>query len=220
MAKGFLVFLENRNGRVKKGSLEALSAARSLADQTGAEVHAVVFGEGDAEERAARCGPNHLHKVVARRPPSSRGTRSWTCWPLRPGSRPGIRAGQRDRHGQGHPARPGRPVPGVRDHGRHRDGPGGRRAADPAADLCRQGLRGAQARGQARLHHPPPQRVPGGGAARPDGGRGAPRDGRRRAAEVGDPRSAGKGRRQGRADRGPRHRLRRPGHQGPGELTS
>ncbi len=64
MAKGFLVFLENRNGRVKKGSLEALSAARSLADQTGAEVHAVVFGEGDAEERAAKCGPNHLHKVI------------------------------------------------------------------------------------------------------------------------------------------------------------
>jgi electron transfer flavoprotein alpha subunit len=64
MAKGFLVFLENRNGRVKKGSLEALSTARSLADTLGADVKAVVFGEGDAEEKAARCGAGHLHKVV------------------------------------------------------------------------------------------------------------------------------------------------------------
>ena len=33
MAQGVLVFIEEREGKVKKTSLEALSAARKLADQ-------------------------------------------------------------------------------------------------------------------------------------------------------------------------------------------
>ncbi len=35
MAQGFLVYVENRNGRIRKGSLEALATARRLADTLG-----------------------------------------------------------------------------------------------------------------------------------------------------------------------------------------
>jgi len=64
MSQGFLIVLENRNGKVKKGSLEALSAARGLAAAIGQPVTAVVIGAGDAAERAVKFGPDRLIQVL------------------------------------------------------------------------------------------------------------------------------------------------------------
>ena len=47
MAQGVLVFIEERQGAVKKSSLEALAAARRLADGLGESVTAVCIGPGD-----------------------------------------------------------------------------------------------------------------------------------------------------------------------------
>ena len=63
MSQGFLVVLENRSGKVKKGSLEALAAARGVANATGGPVTAIVFGAGDAASRAVRFGPDRLLQV-------------------------------------------------------------------------------------------------------------------------------------------------------------
>jgi electron transfer flavoprotein alpha subunit len=56
MAQGVMVFIEEREGKVKKTSLEALSAARKLADQLGETVTAVRIGEGDPSENLAHYG--------------------------------------------------------------------------------------------------------------------------------------------------------------------
>lgn len=48
MAKGIWVFAEHRAGKIKKVVYELLSAGRKLADQTGEEVCALLFGEGVA----------------------------------------------------------------------------------------------------------------------------------------------------------------------------
>ena len=63
MAKGILVFIEERDGKTKKPSLEALSAARKLADQLGEPVTALRIGAaGEASENLASYGAD---KVVS-----------------------------------------------------------------------------------------------------------------------------------------------------------
>lgn len=56
MAQGVMVFIEEREGKVKKTSLEALSAARKLADGMQESVTAVRVGEGDPSENLAHYG--------------------------------------------------------------------------------------------------------------------------------------------------------------------
>ena len=61
MAQGILVFIEERDGKVKKPSLEALSAARKLADKLGASVTALRIGTGaDASENLAAYGADRV----------------------------------------------------------------------------------------------------------------------------------------------------------------
>lgn len=48
MAKGIWVFAEQREGKIKNVSFELLSAGRKIADQTGEELCAVLFGQGVA----------------------------------------------------------------------------------------------------------------------------------------------------------------------------
>jgi len=69
MAQGVMVFIEEREGRVKKTSLEALSAARKLADQLQESVTAVRLGEGDPSENLAYFGADKIlctrHELLA-----------------------------------------------------------------------------------------------------------------------------------------------------------
>src|SRR5579885_508421 len=44
MPQGILVFVEQRNGQLRKASLEALSEARRLCDKTGEPVSALLVG--------------------------------------------------------------------------------------------------------------------------------------------------------------------------------
>lgn len=46
MAKGIWVFAEQREGKIKNVTFELLSASRKIADQTGEELCAVLFGKG------------------------------------------------------------------------------------------------------------------------------------------------------------------------------
>jgi electron transfer flavoprotein alpha subunit len=69
MAQGVLVFIEEREGKVKKTSLEALSAARKLADQLQEPVAAVRLGPGDSSENLAHYGADKIlcarHELLA-----------------------------------------------------------------------------------------------------------------------------------------------------------
>lgn len=49
MAKGIWVFAEHRDGKIKKVTFELLGAGRKLAQETGEEVSALLFGRGVAE---------------------------------------------------------------------------------------------------------------------------------------------------------------------------
>ncbi len=60
MAQGVLVFIEEREGRIKKTSLEALSAARKLADQLQEQVTAVRLGAGDSSENLSHYGADKI----------------------------------------------------------------------------------------------------------------------------------------------------------------
>lgn len=64
MAQGFLVYVENRNGRIRKGSLETLATARRLADALGRTVDAVIVGDDAAAAQAARFGAHRLFRVA------------------------------------------------------------------------------------------------------------------------------------------------------------
>jgi len=59
-----LVYIEVRDGKVKKSSLEALSEARRCADKLGQEVFAVLVGHG-VESLAPEVGPYGAKKVIA-----------------------------------------------------------------------------------------------------------------------------------------------------------
>ena len=63
MAQGILVFIEERDGKVKKPSLEALSAARRLADQLGESVTALCIRSAsgtEASENLASYGADRI----------------------------------------------------------------------------------------------------------------------------------------------------------------
>ena len=60
MAQGVMVFIEEREGKIKKTSIEALSAARKLADQLQESVTAVRIGEGNPSENLAHFGADRI----------------------------------------------------------------------------------------------------------------------------------------------------------------
>ncbi|MBD3335779.1 MAG: hypothetical protein GF355_09710, partial [Candidatus Eisenbacteria bacterium] len=57
-----LVFLEQRNGALKKSSLEVLARARQIGEEKGREVSALVVGSG-AQDLAGKLGPWGAQKV-------------------------------------------------------------------------------------------------------------------------------------------------------------
>lgn len=63
MGQGILVFIEERNGSVKKTSLEALSAARTLADVFGEQVAAFCIGTQDFSVQLAHYGADKVIRV-------------------------------------------------------------------------------------------------------------------------------------------------------------
>ena len=69
MSQGILVFIEERQGTVKKPSLEALSAARKLADDLKEQVTAFYIGAGDPSELLASYGADKVvraqHELLA-----------------------------------------------------------------------------------------------------------------------------------------------------------
>ena len=69
MAEGILVFVEERQGSVKKASLEALSTARGLADELREEVTALCMGGGDPTAELAQRGADRVllarHELLA-----------------------------------------------------------------------------------------------------------------------------------------------------------
>jgi electron transfer flavoprotein alpha subunit len=60
MSQGILVFIEEREGKVKKTSLEALSAARKLADQLHESVVALRVGSGEPSANLAPYGADKI----------------------------------------------------------------------------------------------------------------------------------------------------------------
>jgi electron transfer flavoprotein alpha subunit len=60
MAQGILVFIEEREGKVKKPSLEALSAARTIADSLQETVIALGIGNGEFSENPAHYGADKV----------------------------------------------------------------------------------------------------------------------------------------------------------------
>ncbi len=60
MANGILVFIEERDGKVKKTSLEALSAARKLADQAGESVAALRIGDSEPSADLVQYGADKI----------------------------------------------------------------------------------------------------------------------------------------------------------------
>ncbi len=63
MAQGILVFIEEREGKVKKTSLEALAAGRKLADQMQESVTAVRIGGGELSVDLAQYGANKIMRA-------------------------------------------------------------------------------------------------------------------------------------------------------------
>ncbi|AFQ44404.1 electron transfer flavoprotein subunit alpha/FixB family protein [Desulfosporosinus meridiei] len=63
MAKGIMIIVEQRNLQVRKVSLELLSEARKIADQTGESVVAVVLGQG-IDELAPTLAASGADKVI------------------------------------------------------------------------------------------------------------------------------------------------------------
>jgi electron transfer flavoprotein alpha subunit len=60
MARGILVFIEEREGKIKKTSLEALSAARKLADTLQESVLALRIGTGEPSANLAQYGADKV----------------------------------------------------------------------------------------------------------------------------------------------------------------
>ncbi|MBN2338342.1 MAG: electron transfer flavoprotein subunit alpha/FixB family protein [Acidobacteria bacterium] len=63
MAQGILVFIEERDGKVKKPSLEALGAARKVADGLQEAVIALRIGTGEPSENLAAFGADRVMTV-------------------------------------------------------------------------------------------------------------------------------------------------------------
>jgi electron transfer flavoprotein alpha subunit len=64
MAQGILVFIEERQGKIKRASLEALQAARKLADVLQQAVTALCIGSGDSSVKLAHYGADKVLKVA------------------------------------------------------------------------------------------------------------------------------------------------------------
>jgi electron transfer flavoprotein alpha subunit len=60
MAQGILVFIEEREGKIKKASLEALSAARKMADTLQESVVAMRIGTGEPSVNLAHYGADKI----------------------------------------------------------------------------------------------------------------------------------------------------------------
>ncbi len=60
MAQGILVFIEEREGKIKKTSLEALSAARKLADNLQESVTALRVTAGEPSANLAQFGADKI----------------------------------------------------------------------------------------------------------------------------------------------------------------
>lgn len=58
-----LAFAESRSGDLRRAGLEAVTAARAIADAMGGEVHAVVFGASGMAKHAAALGAHGADKV-------------------------------------------------------------------------------------------------------------------------------------------------------------
>ncbi len=63
MTEGFLVFIEQRNGQIRKASLEALSEAYRLSEKVGGNVTALIVGK-DVKALAGNLPKYHPHKVL------------------------------------------------------------------------------------------------------------------------------------------------------------
>jgi electron transfer flavoprotein alpha subunit len=63
MAQGILVFIEEREGKIKKTSLESLSAARKLADQMQESVTAFCIGDGELSVDLAQYGADKIMRA-------------------------------------------------------------------------------------------------------------------------------------------------------------
>lgn len=63
MPKGIWIFIEQRNGQIRKVSLELLSQGRKVADELGVELGAVIAGEGVSglAEQVAGYGVNYVY---------------------------------------------------------------------------------------------------------------------------------------------------------------
>jgi electron transfer flavoprotein alpha subunit len=59
-----LAFAESRGGELRKVALEAVTAARTLADSTGGEVHAILFGAPGVAAKAAQLGAHGADVVL------------------------------------------------------------------------------------------------------------------------------------------------------------
>ncbi len=214
---GILVFVEQRKGKIRAASLQAVSEARRLA---AGPVSAVVAGSGIAAD-AASLGEYGASKVfVADDPNLALYSAEGYAEVVKQGVRVGPAGGdpvRRHRHGSRPGATGRRPPRGQRRRRRRGTHPRGRHPRGDAAGVLGQGDRNRRHRRQAAAgDQPASQRV-----RRRAGGRHG-RGGRARRPRAVDPGggqgAAGHRRRRARRGRGRHHRVRRPRHQGPGEL--
>ncbi|MDH5235381.1 MAG: electron transfer flavoprotein subunit alpha/FixB family protein [Gemmatimonadota bacterium] len=64
MSTNVLAFAESRGGELRRAALEAVTAARTIADASGGEVHAVLFGAPGIGKHAAALGAHGADKVL------------------------------------------------------------------------------------------------------------------------------------------------------------
>ena len=64
MSTNVMAFAESRGGDLRRAALEAVTAARIIADASGGEVHAVLFGASGIGTHAAKLGAHGADKVL------------------------------------------------------------------------------------------------------------------------------------------------------------
>jgi len=64
MSSNVLAFAESRGGDLRRAALEAVTAARTIADAGGGEVHAILFGAAGIGKHAAKLGAHGADKVL------------------------------------------------------------------------------------------------------------------------------------------------------------
>ncbi len=70
MPANVLAFTEQRDGKLRRFSLEVVTAARQVADALGGEVHAVLIGTGDTAAMAAELGRYGADRVLVGESPA------------------------------------------------------------------------------------------------------------------------------------------------------